>query len=78
MCHPDQLPCVKNISVDDNDCVQSCEGVFITGYDRRDFDEHTRKLILSKVKVEYGKYKADESLTFVGNDHFGGQFIVYV
>ena len=64
MCPPAQLKCVKNISVDEHNCLQSCEGLFITGYDRRGFNDVQKWKILSKISKEYSDYKANKSIEY--------------
>ena len=64
MCKPAQLNCVETISVDDNNCLQSCEGLFITGYERREFNDVQKRKILSKITEEYKNYKANESIRY--------------
>ena len=55
---PEMMKCVKNISVKDSECLNSCEGLFITGIDRREFEEREVNKTLSLVTEDYEKYKA--------------------
>ena len=41
-----------------NDCLQSCEGLFVTGFERKEFEESERELYLSEVKDNYETYTA--------------------
>ena len=68
MCKPSQLHCAKEILATKNPCLQSCQGLFITGIDRIEYDDESLDSILSKIKNDYELYKAekwyvDESLT---------------
>ena len=54
-----QLSCVKNVSVINNDCLKKCQGLFIAGIEKSEFDKEQVNLeILSKVVTDYEKYKA--------------------
>ena len=68
MCEQSQLDCVKTVMGSNNPCLQSCQGLFITGIDRIEYDDKTMESILSIIKKDYDLYKAekwfvDESLT---------------
>ena len=73
-CEPKELECVKNNSGEENNCMQICHGLFITGFERRKFDEKQSKEILSKIKKDYAKYKAKKSITFRGNTYYRCRF----
>ena len=75
VCSPDELECVKMISVSDNDCLNSCEGLFITGFDRREYEPDEVKDIMSLVMEDYEFYKSGGN--FTDPKKFGGiiQFI---
>ena len=53
---PQMMKCVKNITINEKDCLNSCEGLFLTGIERREFEEVNK--ILSLVTEDYEKYKA--------------------
>ena len=59
---PEKLKCVRNISITDNDCLNKCDGLFITGYDRLDFEADQVEQILAIVKTDYEFYKSGGSL----------------
>ena len=56
---PQMMKCVKNITINEKDCLNSCEGLFITGFERREFEEDQDKRIKSLVNDDYEKYKAE-------------------
>lgn len=66
------MKCVENIPVDDVTCLQSCEGLFVTAFDRREFDDKTTRSIMSKIENDYSQYKSKESVSFHGNANFKG------
>lgn len=55
---PEKMSCVKDISVTDKDCLNSCDGLFITSYEKKEFDADQVGVILSLVNDDYEKYKA--------------------
>ena len=65
-----ELECVKSIPVSDSECLNSCEGLFITGFDRREFDQEQVDGIMSKVSGEYEFYKSGAN--FTDSEKFGG------
>lgn len=56
------LQCVKNISVSDNECLKKCDGLFITGIDRREFDKEQVEEILSEVNDDYEQHKTGRNI----------------
>ena len=56
MCQPSELKCIASISIEDHNCLPSCEGLSITGFDRREIDESRKNSIFSKIKSDYDKY----------------------
>ena len=63
MCPPEKLSCVKNISVSsDNDCLNKCDGLYITGYERLKFEEDQVEAIMSKIEDDYEFYKSGGNL----------------
>ena len=54
---PDQLSCVKKISVPKDSCLSKCDGLFITGYDRLEFQPKEAETILTKYRQDYQYYK---------------------
>ena len=62
---PKKMDCVKNISTYDNDCLNRCEGLFITGFERREFEKDQVDKVVSLVKNEYEKFKVGDYPRFV-------------
>ena len=56
----------------DNDCLIKCDGLFITGFERREFEKDQVEEILSQVRDDYEFYKSTGNLT----DGFGGNYSV--
>ena len=52
------MKCVKKIPVIDNECLSSCEGLYITSYEKKEFEDDYVGKILSLVTEDYEKYKA--------------------
>ena len=46
------MKCAREIQVSENDCIQSCQGLYVTGYFQKQFDPTERELLLSKVREE--------------------------
>ena len=67
LCPPERLGCVKNISVTDNECLNSCEGLYITGFERRKFNKDKLEALLSKVEEDYELYKAGGIMKYSNN-----------
>ena len=59
MCEPSQLKCVNEILEHKNPCLQRCQGLFITGIDRIEYDKETLEGFLSQVREDYELYKAE-------------------
>ena len=51
------MACVKNVSKIDTGCLSKCDGLFITGINKEEFDQEQVKEILSKVETQYESYK---------------------
>ena len=58
------MKCVKKIPVIDNECLSSCEGLYITSYEKKEFEEDEVEKILSLVSYDYEKYKAKGLQTY--------------
>ena len=72
ICEPDQLHCVKDISVDHNDCLHSCDGLFITGFDKSLFEETGQESFLTTLTKYYSRVSnGNKSLNFADCDTFG-------
>ena len=54
---PDSLDCAETIEIPDN-CLPSCQGLFITGFERLEFAVSEREKILSNVNDDYDLYTA--------------------
>ena len=63
-CQPDQLQCVKEITVEDEKCLKSCEGLYVTSYFKSKLGEDAFADFWSKVKADYMKYKARKTVNF--------------
>ena len=74
LCNPKQLNCVKNISLDDHNCKQKCQGLFITGFDKIGFEDFEKDGFLSRVLVDYNYYKAKKILSYPSS--MKGLFII--
>ena len=61
------MKCVKMIEASDNDCLNRCDGLFITGVERTEFDQDQVRDILSKVEDDYIKYKTGRDLEFLSS-----------
>ena len=62
ICSPEELKCVRNISVADKECLNKCDGLFITGVNEKEFDQEQVDSILAQVEDEYEKYKTGANL----------------
>lgn len=65
ICQPQQLECVRNISSTDSGCYTSCEGLYITSYDKTQFSEVSKNSFLAKIQTDYDKYKKDGLIKFL-------------
>jgi len=59
--------------VDACHCLTKCDGLFITGIERREFDQQQLETILSKVKDDYEKFKTGNKVKMPSN--FGGKLL---
>ena len=57
ICLPQNFECVNSIAMP-SDCLSSCQGLFVTGFERIEFEESEKKKILSKVNDDYDLYTA--------------------
>ena len=64
MCNPQKIKCVKKIYVEEQECLQKCQGLFITGLERRKFDDLHEKFLLSKIVKDYSRYKATKAVDY--------------
>ena len=64
ICQPENLGCVKGVTVLDEKCKKSCEGLYVTSYFKSRMDEASYANFWSKVRDDYLKYKAREVVTF--------------
>ena len=73
ICTPEQLQCVKDVPVSENDCLNKCDGLIIKGFDRREFEQNQVDEIFAKVKDDYEKYKSGANLKLpasVGGNYY--------
>ena len=61
---------MHNISISDNECLNKCDGLFITGFERREFEQEQVEEILSNIMDDYELYKSGSNLT--DSTKFGG------
>ena len=67
------MKCVKSLAVDENDCLNKCDGLFITGVEKRGFEQEQVENILSIIKDDYEKYKSGENLEYPTS--IGGMYV---
>ena len=61
------MKCIKNVHISDNDCLNKCDGLFITGVDRREFEKNQVEDILSQVEDDYEKFKTGANLKYLSS-----------
>ena len=64
ICQPDQLQCANEITILDEKCLKSCEGLYVTSYFKSRMDEVSFADFWSKVKDDYMKYKGRKAVLF--------------
>ena len=48
---------MQNVSIIGSGCLNKCDGLFITGIFKEEFDKGQVKEILAKVELDYERYK---------------------
>ena len=76
VCPPAKMMCVKMVEVSDNDCLNKCDGLFITGVDTKEFEQDQVKDILSKVNDDYEKYKTGRNIEYLSS--IGGMYLTKI
>ena len=56
LCTPNQLSCVKNVTVDTSMCFHKCNGMMLTSFFKSDFDAKIKNYIPMEITA-YKKYK---------------------
>ena len=64
ICQPDKIQCVKEITVLDEKCLNSCEGLYVTSYFKSKIGEESFSDFWVKVEDDYMKYKARKTVKF--------------
>ena len=64
MCQPDQLQCVKEVTILDKKCLKSCEGLYVTSYFKSKLGEDLFADFWSKVQADYMKYKGRKAVNY--------------
>ena len=72
------MKCVKNITVYDKECLNKCDGLFITGIERREFDQEKVDKILAKVEDDYERYKTGANLQLPGESKIENILIIAI
>ena len=52
----EKLKCVAEVTPDESECLEKCEGIHVTSYDSFEKDSSLESII-SKLSIEYNKFK---------------------
>ena len=54
LCAPEKLKCIRNVTVDNSNCLQTCSGMLITSYTVEEIEKQLPKLV-SMLTNYFGK-----------------------
>ena len=59
-----ELECITHVPVIDRDCLEGCQGLYVTSYFKSKLEENDFATFWSKVDKDYDKYKEKATVNF--------------
>ena len=64
ICQFEELQCVKEVRIEDERCLKTCEGLYVTSYFKSKLGDDSFANFWYKVEDDYMKYKARKTFKF--------------